>query len=55
MQELRCIFCRHHLFNYDCKGEFHIMIKCDACNKTNVLSFARVFITTSNFAVTIGQ
>ena len=55
MTELRCIFCHHYLFSYDFKGEFHITIKCDACNKTNVLSFARIFITTSNFALNIGQ
>lgn len=51
MQELRCIFCSHYLFSYEFRGEFNIIIKCEACLKTNVFNFARVVLTVTNFAI----
>lgn len=51
MTECRCVFCKHYLFSYEFKGEFHITVKCRSCLKVNVFSFARVCVTMTPMAV----
>lgn len=55
MKESRCCYCGRYLFSCDFGGEFHIVIKCKGCLKTNAFSFAKVVFTATNLMVSEGR